>query len=132
MASLDEKEAGHQLSSSPVEILENENVLLEPSKELMAQNFTPIFEGWSPDSDISTIQARVRDILVFSYTQDYDVEEVPQLLYTTCNTDSKKPNQVYNDGDTVISLILSRLHRLLLLGREQKGAAAGTTENDPR
>ncbi|KAJ0105244.1 hypothetical protein Patl1_19371 [Pistacia atlantica] len=38
------------------------------------------------------------------YTQDYDMEEVSQLLYTTCNTDSKKPNQVYNDDDTIISL----------------------------
>ncbi|KAJ0049186.1 hypothetical protein Pint_16813 [Pistacia integerrima] len=89
----------------------------------MAPNFTPLvfilscfcsvgattiyiggYKGWSPDSDISTIQARMGDVLVFSYTQDYDVEEVPQLLYTTCNTDSKKPNQVYNDDDTVISL----------------------------
>ncbi|KAJ0099178.1 hypothetical protein Patl1_20739 [Pistacia atlantica] len=32
MASLDEKEAGHELSLSPVEILANQNVSLEPSK----------------------------------------------------------------------------------------------------
>ncbi|XP_031252666.1 early nodulin-55-2-like [Pistacia vera] len=64
-------------------------------------------KGWSPESDVSawakSVKPRVGDTLVFRYTTEYDVQEASQLLYRTCNT-NLKPNQVYNDGYTVIEL----------------------------
>ncbi|KAJ0106329.1 hypothetical protein Patl1_19337 [Pistacia atlantica] len=62
--------------------------------------------GWDLDSDVAEWAAsttfRVGDTLVFKYSPEYDVQEVGQLAFTTCDT--TKPIKEYNDGFTTIML----------------------------